>query len=221
MKVLGLDTALAACSVALIEGDGVLAALHETGPRGQAERLLPMTLAVLAKAGVGFAGVDRIGITIGPGSFSGIRIGLAAARGLAAVLNRPLVGIGTLRAIAAGVPANLRAGRVVAAAIEARRGDAYAQVFDENLVPLGEPVLLAKAEVARSFGGRDVVLAGDAAGAVRGLAPNPARFIIAPGTGNPDAVAVARLAARDPAPDRAQPPRPLYLRPPAVTFPAA
>ena len=220
MKVLGLDTALNACSAAVIEGDNVLAALHEAGPRGQAERLLPMAQAVLAKSGLDFASIDRIGVTIGPGSFSGIRIGLAAARGLALVMGRPLVGITTLRAIAAGVPARLRAGRVVAVTIEARRGDAYTQVFDANLAPLGEPVLLPKAEVARSFGGREVVLAGDAAGAVRELAPNPARFIVAEGTSDPDAIAVARLAAQAVAPEQGAPPRPLYLRPPAVTFPA-
>ena len=80
MKVLGLDTALNACSVAVVEGDRVLAAEFVAGPRGQGERLLPMALAVLEKAGLGFADMDRLGVTIGPGSFSGIRIGLAAAR---------------------------------------------------------------------------------------------------------------------------------------------
>ncbi len=220
MLVLGLDTALNACSVALIEGDTVLAAQSEPGPRGQAERLLPMAQAVLARAGRGFPAIDRIGVTVGPGSFSGIRIGLAAARGLALVMGRPLVGISTLLAIAAGVPARSRAGRVLAVVIEARRGDAYVQVFDADLSPLGEPVLLAKAEVARSFGGRDVVLAGDAAASVLELAPNRERFILAEGTSHPDAIAVARLAALARAPESGAPPRPLYLRPPAVTFPA-
>jgi tRNA threonylcarbamoyladenosine biosynthesis protein TsaB len=104
--VLAFDTSAGACSAAVLGGDGtVLARRCEALERGHAERLLPMLRDVLAEAGVEIADLALLAVTIGPGTFTGIRIGLAAARGLALASGLPLVGVTSLEAVAASVPA--------------------------------------------------------------------------------------------------------------------
>eukprot|EP01041_Mallomonas_annulata_P027117 gene27117-48637_t len=83
MMVLGLDTCLNACSVAVLDGETVLAYASETMARGHQERLAPMAMAVMADAGLTFDRLERIGATVGPGSFTGLRVGVAFAKGLA------------------------------------------------------------------------------------------------------------------------------------------
>ncbi|MGZ8364529.1 MAG: tRNA (adenosine(37)-N6)-threonylcarbamoyltransferase complex dimerization subunit type 1 TsaB, partial [Caulobacteraceae bacterium] len=102
--VLGLDTALTACSVAVIDGDAVLASRSEPMTRGHQERLAPMVAEVMAEAGIAFDALDRIGVTIGPGGFTGLRVGLAFAKGLALALDIPCVGVTTLAALLAPIP---------------------------------------------------------------------------------------------------------------------
>src|SRR5690242_17949012 len=100
MIVLAIDTALEACSVAIVRGDNVLVNLRERMQRGQAERLAPMVREAAGAAGVSFSELDRIAVTTGPGSFTGVRVGLSFARALALALGKPCIGVSTLEALA-------------------------------------------------------------------------------------------------------------------------
>jgi tRNA threonylcarbamoyladenosine biosynthesis protein TsaB len=203
MIVLGLDTCLAACSVAVIDGARVLAHRSEAMARGHQERLAPMAQAVMADAGLGFDELERVGVTIGPGSFTGLRVGVAFAKGLSAALGVPLIGVGVLEALAAEVGDGL-----VFAAVDARRDQLYLQGFDGGrsiMAPDALEIGTAAARVAELAAGRTPVLVAALAAAAQVLTPEGA-----------DARCVARLAAaRAPAPVR-----PLYLRAPDARLPA-
>jgi tRNA threonylcarbamoyladenosine biosynthesis protein TsaB len=206
MIVLGLDTCLNACSVAVLDGERVLAHASEAMARGHQERLAPMAQAVMAQAGLGFDRLERIGVTVGPGSFTGLRVGVAFANGLASALGIPAAGVGSLEALAA------EAQGLVAAAIDARREQVYLQVFEDGralMAPDALPLGAAAARLAEIGRGRRVTLVGSGA-------PPLARAgdaVLAPE--GCDARQVARLAAaRAPAPLR-----PLYLRAPDAKLP--
>jgi tRNA threonylcarbamoyladenosine biosynthesis protein TsaB len=159
--ILAIDTCLGACSAAVLDGGRVLASRSEPMERGHQERLAPLLTEVMAGAGVGFDQLDRIGVTVGPGSFTGLRVGLAFAKGLGLALERPVVGVGTLEALAASA----RATGLVAAVVDARREQVYMQPFRDGLA-LAEPeALTAAALVAAGLTGTET----DAR-----LAPDPA-----------------------------------------------
>lgn len=209
MIVLGLDTCLNACSVAVIDDGAVLAHASEVMARGHQERLAPMTAAVMAAAGIGFDRLERIGATVGPGSFTGLRVGVAFAKGLAAALQIPAVGVGTLEAMAAGVDG------LVFPVIDARRGQVYVQGFES-----GRPLMAAEALPVETAAARLVHLAMERPVTLTGsgaplLADVVAAAKILPAEGA-DARHVAGLAATGaPAPLR-----PLYLRAPDARLPA-
>lgn len=216
LTLLGFDTATPACSAALWAGGEVTACRRIEGGGRHAEALVPMLREVAAEGGIPLAAVDRFAVTIGPGSFTGIRIGLATARGLALALKRPLIGLSTLEVLAAGVPAAERDGPILAA-LDAGRGRLYAQLFDRSLGALSEPqALVAEAlpdlvEVAASGGPLSVVGTGQAV-ALAALAPGiDARS--ASGSPTPDArVLVRRAAVQAEAGGGDTTVRPLYLR---------
>ena len=206
MIVLGLDTCLNACSVAVIDGGRTLASASEVMARGHQERLAPMAERVMAEAGIGFDRLARIGVTVGPGSFTGLRVGIAFAKGLASALGVPAAGVGTLEALAAG------ADGLVLAALDARRDQVYLQAF-ENGAPLMAPEVLpiatAAVRVEQIAGGRALTAVGSGGPLV---APG-ARLVPAEGA---DPVLVARLATgKAPAPLV-----PLYLRAPDARLPS-
>jgi len=206
MRMLAIDTALENCSVGVVRPGSAPVLMTETIGRGHAERLFGMIEAAMAEAGLAFSALDRIAVTIGPGSFTGLRVGIAAARGLALVTGCPVVGVGTLaviaeraRGIAGPVP--------VLAVLDARRGEIYAQLFREN----GEPATAPAADSPASFAALvtpATMLAGSGAALV--AAATAARIVHAESA--PDIGALVRLGLAAPAP--AGPPRPLYLRPP-------
>lgn len=123
---LGFDTSAAHCAAALVCGDRVLASRFEEMSRGQAERLFPLIEEVLAAAGKSWTDLDVIGVGTGPGNFTGIRIAVAAARGLALSLGTPAIGVGTPEALAFGLP---RPCRIV---IPARGGEVIWQDFGDK-----------------------------------------------------------------------------------------
>lgn len=223
MKILALESATAACSAAVWVDGTVLAAERVETPRGQAEILLPLVERVRRAVALPYGAFDRFAVSIGPGHFTGLRAGLAAARGLALAAGRPLVGITTLNAIAAGVPEVERASAVVLVALDSKRAEPFVQAFDAALRPLDAPAARRPDDYAMECrtmlgAGQRVLVAGDAAA---GLREALQRLGIAPSASSaaplPDAVWVARLAAQAPLPGA--PPAPLYIHPVEVTAP--
>lgn len=190
MIVLAVDTALDACSVVIAEGETIRASLSERMNRGQAERIAPMAREAAAQAGISFSQLDRIAVTTGPGSFTGVRVGLSFARALALAINKPCIGVSTLEALAlAGGEGGLRA-----AAIETP-GAAYFALYRDGV-----------AEIAPR-----PIEHGEHEALARGAHLTGPNALV-------DAAALARRAARlGPALYK---PDPLYLRAPHVTLPA-
>jgi tRNA threonylcarbamoyladenosine biosynthesis protein TsaB len=220
MMVLGLDSAGGACSAALWRDGAVIARRFEVMERGHAEALMPMAEAVMTEAGMDFAALDAIGVTVGPGAFTGVRIGLAAARGLALAAEVPAVGVTTFEALAAAVPEAERAGRALLVAVDSKRADVYAQLFDAAVEPMSEPAALAPAALAGLLPRGPLLTVGDG---VRLLADVLAgRDVRASSAApHPDAAWVATLAAaRLEAGGPMTSPAPLYLRPPDAVRPA-
>jgi len=212
LKILALDTALNACSVALVDTAGGNKPTSESVAmgRGHAEALMPMVAHVVGAARLLFKDIDRFAVTVGPGSFTGIRVGVAAARGLSLATGRPLIGVTTLEAYASEV-AEEGAGAPIAIALDARRGEVYFQEFDAAGRPLGEAAALTPAAAAQRLS-QDAVLAGSGARLVAEslfqIGGTPRLRELGPG---PDPVVLARIAAERPVPERR--PAPLYLRP--------
>jgi len=163
-----------------------------TMARGHAVALMPMVVAVMA--GRPFGTLDAIAVTVGPGSFTGIRVGLAAARGIGLAAARPVLGLTTFEAIACGIGSAAAAGRPVLVALETGRSDLYLQLFANDLRPLRAPVALPLDEAVGYAGAGPLLLAGDGAARVR-VVFSDREVALAPGPGWPDAAEVARAAA--------------------------
>lgn len=211
MRVLVIDTALGLCTAGVFEVGETVRALglrSEAMIKGHSERLGGLARDAVAAA-EGFDAIDRIGVTVGPGSFTGLRVGLAFAQGLGAALNRPVVGVSTLDALAASAGAP-----DIAALIDARRGQVYARIW-RNGAAEGPPAALSLEQAAERVGGlaAGAVLVGSGAVLVAEAAPGATVLDLA----GPSPDALARLTARlDPA---TAPPKPLYLRAPDATPP--
>ncbi|MCG8508028.1 MAG: tRNA (adenosine(37)-N6)-threonylcarbamoyltransferase complex dimerization subunit type 1 TsaB [Rhodospirillales bacterium] len=225
MRILAFDTATGACSVA-VRIDGSLAARRfEQMRRGQSEALIPLVDEVMKAAGIGFPDLDLLAVTVGPGAFTGVRIGLSAARAMALAAKRPCMGVTTLEAVAAGVPAEERESGGLLVALDAKRADVYAQVFGADLMARGGPLAVLPSEIPAHLPGGRILVAGDAAEPVIGtLTEQGIEAIKSAAPVFPDAALVAAIAEdrwsgnrgeADPSPG---PPQPLYLRPPDVTL---
>jgi tRNA threonylcarbamoyladenosine biosynthesis protein TsaB len=160
--ILAFDTSAGACAVAVWRDGVVLASSRAVMARGHAERLMPAVQTALAAAGLGYAALDAIAVTTGPGAFTGIRIGLAAARGLALAAARPAIGVTVFAAVAAAVPPARRRGRDVLVVVDTKRDDVYAQRLDgDTLAPRGEAAVLDAAGLAAAAAAGRPLLAGD------------------------------------------------------------
>jgi len=215
MNILAFDTSFGACSVAVGIGFGGLqpSTFHRCEPMetGHAERLVPMIGEVMSEAGLAFTGLDRIAVTAGPGTFTGSRTGIAAARALALSIGCPTVGLSSLEVIAAGVCGSVDR---VAVVVDARRSEVYLQLFDRptgaTLCPPRIVSTIAAAHIA--FEGR-FTLAGTGSAAVaaaagdHGLAIGLADPGLLPSAEHMLALAACAAPAQEPL-------RPLYLRAP-------
>ncbi|CAN7330877.1 tRNA (adenosine(37)-N6)-threonylcarbamoyltransferase complex dimerization subunit type 1 TsaB [Caulobacter sp. LjRoot300] len=212
--ILALDTCLGASSVAILDGETVRAARSEPMTRGHQERIAVLAREVAAEAGVKFPDLTRIAVTVGPGSFTGLRVGLSFAKGLATALSIPCVGVNTLEALAASA----NAAGLVAGVLDAKMGQVYLQVFDGGkalMAPDALEVGVAAARLAELYSGGPAALVGSGGPLVADVLPGATVLTLA----YADPVAVARLAAARPAPGHS--PRPLYLRAPYAVAPAA
>jgi tRNA threonylcarbamoyl adenosine modification protein YeaZ len=142
--VLAIDTAAPRLQLALWRASDRVDTLVEDMATGQAERLFPALAELFAKAGVTYADLTRIVTTTGPGSFTGLRIGLSAARGLGLALNVPVLGIPSLFALSLAARCD-----AVAVLLDARRDEAYFQTFSGPGIPIGAPALLPMDEALR------------------------------------------------------------------------
>jgi tRNA threonylcarbamoyl adenosine modification protein YeaZ len=214
MRVLAIDTALEACSVALLDTAQPDGAVHESQPmtRGHAEALMPMIARVFEHAGLEAKAIDRIAVTVGPGSFTGLRVGIAAARGIALAAGKPAIGLTTLAAYAAPlIAANVAA--PVVSAIDARHDHVYLQVFGAGGLTLVKPRVVGIADAVRaSLGGPPRIVGTGADMLARAWPTGEQRPVSIDNKRSPDITWVARLGVA--AADTGAPPKPLYLRPP-------
>jgi len=214
MRVLAIDTALAACSAAVLDTahGGIIASESRTMTRGHAEALLPLVARVMEASGLAFRDLDRVVVTTGPGSFTGLRVGIAAARGFGVATGRPVVGVSTLSAYAAP---HLGADDTspVVAAIDARHGHVYLQVFGPGGRTLVAPRLAPLSEAVRAASDAASCLVGSAAQAVAdGLAATAPAPVTVDARDAPDIAWIAQIGAV--MPEAQAPPKPQYLRAP-------
>lgn len=220
LNILALDSAANACSVAIMVKNNVCAARLEFMERGQAEALAPMVASVVEEVGQalpgGFAGLDAVAVTTGPGTFTGIRIGLAMAKALALPRQIPVIGLSTFDAIRFGID---QKGSPLLAVIETKRDDFYLQLFDRTGAAVTEASALSAAETLSMLPGEPIVAVGDGAGRL-------GKMLAAKGYG------ALRIAAEAPpiaenfiglAAERFQlndfeAPTPIYLKAPSVTL---
>jgi tRNA threonylcarbamoyladenosine biosynthesis protein TsaB len=214
MLILAIDTALDACAAGILDTEAGRLIAWESRPmkRGHAEALMPLIARVMSAAGVAFAALDRIAVTTGPGSFTGLRVGLSAARGIALAADKPAVGITTLTAYAAPVVSQ-NGEQPVIAAIDARHDHVYFQVVSGDGSPLIRPRLAPIEEAVGAWRYGAPHLVGNAAGILGerwpAEAPPPFKVEAMPA---PDIAWVAWLgAAVNP---ETAPARPYYLRAP-------
>ena len=214
MLILAIDTALDACAAGVLDTEAAKLIAQESlsMKRGHAEALMPLIARVIKASGIAFEALDRIAVTTGPGSFTGLRVGLSAARGIALAANKPVVGLTTLTAYAAPVVSQ-NGEQPVISAIDARHDHVYFQVVSGNGSSLIRPRVapIEEALGASRFGAPHLV--GNAARVLadrwRADAPMPFRVDPQPA---PDIAWVAWLGAA--VSPNAAPARPFYLRAP-------
>ena len=231
MILLAFDTAQGALSAALFDarekGEPVLLShLFEVRARGHAERLLPALEEMLAEAGLGFADLDALAVTVGPGTFTGLRVGLSAARGIALARNLPCVGVTTLEAVAE--PVALQHDEILVASFDARRDEVYFQIFKENQGVVTDPSLLpleiAAQNAAQHGSAAKLYLAGTGSPLLaERLLPLGVEALPVDAPPQPDARSVGRIAIRrirERGLDAFRaPPAPLYIRAPDAKLP--
>jgi tRNA threonylcarbamoyladenosine biosynthesis protein TsaB len=214
MRVLAIDTALAACAAAVLDTRHVAVVASETLPmtRGHAEAVMPLIARVMDQAGMEFANLDRIAVTTGPGSFTGLRVGIAAARGIALAAGKPAVGLSTLAGFAAPHIAEDDASTVVTA-IDARHEHVYLQVFGAGGKTVVPPRIVSLREAVRAATASPARIVGSGAELIAAHWPkSEPPPVLVEQLGAPDIGWIARLGAA--AADGHGPPKPLYLRAP-------
>jgi len=213
MRVLAIDTALGACAAAVLDSQaGAILAAESLGMvRGHAEAVMPLIARVMDAARSEFNELNRIAVTVGPGSFTGLRVGISAARGIALAAGRPAIGLSTLSALAAPHVA-ARSGDTIIAAIDARNEQVYFQVFAPNGVTVVTPRLDRVRAAVRAVPVGPTVITGSGAMLVAAHWPSGSPIPRVEDHAAPDIGWVARLGAA--AQEEGAPPKPFYLRRP-------
>jgi tRNA threonylcarbamoyladenosine biosynthesis protein TsaB len=221
VQILAMDTSTVGCSAALWRDGGIISCDWAAMARGQSEALVPMVKDVMSDAQAAFSDLDALAVTIGPGAFTGLRIGLAAARGMALSLGVPCLSVTTLEAIAHSVDPSVRSGNTILTVLDSKRADIYAQAFGPDLSPLNQASAIAAEQVFGLIPEGPVVIVGDIAERIAvKLNKSGTKTTVAPGLGIPDAAIVAEIAAARWSPEHELPsPEPLYLRPPDAKIP--
>ncbi|NDB66586.1 MAG: tRNA (adenosine(37)-N6)-threonylcarbamoyltransferase complex dimerization subunit type 1 TsaB [Methylocystaceae bacterium] len=162
MKILAIDTALQALSVCVLQNSPDIQRQSETiqMARGQAEALMPTIERVLSKAQMDVSHLDRIAVTIGPGSFTGIRVGLAAAKALGRVCQKPVLGISTLAVLAAPL-IEKQQGDMIVSAIDARHDHIYMQVYTGTGRSIFGPKIISLRDAIRMIGSGPIQCVGN------------------------------------------------------------
>lgn len=213
MKLLAIDTAANLCAACILDsdsGDPPVAKSLDVG-KGHVELLMPLIGKILRSAEWAYADLDRIAVSTGPGSFTGVRVGVAAARGLALALEVPAVGISTLDAIAAETQLAFP-DRPVLVALDARRGEIYAAEYDETGRCINEPAVSTVSDIALALAGRNPVLAGSAAPAIAARIDGGSSLPVGTTDATASIATFAGLGAGANIPEFA--PKPVYLRTP-------
>jgi tRNA threonylcarbamoyl adenosine modification protein YeaZ len=213
MRLLAIDTALAACAAAVLDTEqGVVIASESVAmERGHAEALMPLIARVMAQAKLPFAALDRIAVTVGPGSFTGLRVGVAAARGIALAASKPAVGLSTLSAFAAPHIA-ADASEPLVATIDARHRHVYMQVFGPGGRTLVQPRIAPVEDAVSAALSQRARLVGSGAQLVTAAWPIGERPPAVDHKSAPDIAWVAQLGAAATLSQAL--PKPLYLRAP-------
>lgn len=216
MIVLGIDTGGGACSVALTRDGQPLRISSVPMRHGHAEHLVPAIERLLAECGLTPSALGLIGVTVGPGAFTGLRVGLAAAGGLALATSAPIVGVSSFDAVAA-MCRRLKPKERRAIIIDSRRAEPFVQLFDANGT-LGQAGWHAVPAIIDRLLGADVtLLAGDGAPAIASALGG--KSITVEAVGPIDPLVVCRLALERADQGTADPPAPAYLRPPDARLP--
>jgi tRNA threonylcarbamoyladenosine biosynthesis protein TsaB len=208
MKVLAVDCAANLCAACIYDTGAAMELgrqVRDLG-KGHAEHLMAVIEKALKTGGIGYPDLDAVAVSVGPGSFTGLRVGVSTARGLALALKIPAIGVTTLEALAAEGAATFP-GRAVLAALDAGREEIHAALYDEALVGTYGPSVATLAEAVTIAVGAGAVLAGTAAPLIAAAAGRA--FDTGPVAATADIATYARLAsAREPG----EKPKPLYLR---------
>ncbi len=220
MNILALHCATGSCSVAAASDGEIVDHRSRAMARGHAEAIVPMVCETMRGAGLAYADLDRIAVTVGPGTFTGLRIGLAAARGLALAARIPLFGVTTLEAVAHATEPRQDPDAAILATIETKRSGLFAQLFADPTTPLSEPRWIEPDELANWVGWCPQLVVGD--GAERAAAALVAAGVSARRSASahePDARVVAAIVASRDAPGNDRQVQPVYLSAPLVTPP--
>jgi tRNA threonylcarbamoyl adenosine modification protein YeaZ len=214
MRVLAIDTALEACSAAVLDTEegGILASESIPMARGHAEALMPLVARVMGEAMLEFAELDRIAVTVGPGSFTGLRVGVAAARGIAVAAGKPAIGLTTLAAYAAPYIAADDVTPLIAA-IDARNDQVYMQLFGTGGRTVVQPRLASVRDAVRAAMNGPARLVGSGAALLAAAWPaDERRSVVIDVARAPTIDWIAHLGAA--AAQTLAMPKPLYLRAP-------
>lgn len=220
---LALDTSADVCAVAFVRDGKCLVRRRRKMMRGHAEALVPMVRDAASAAAVSLSEIELVGVAKGPGSFTGLRTGIAAARGFAIASGAPAIGVSSLHAVALAAGRTAQPGAEILCVLDTRRADYFAQTFDSDGIPAGPPDVLDASGIHSLLRDDVTLLAGNAVPRLLAELPrHNVRVSSMPVDGCPDTVDIAVLAEatfnkEGLASDTLSP---LYLRVPEAKLPA-